>query len=82
MASSSVAGVSSPLDVVEEGSFQPLLRRAVLPMVYSSLWSMWATDLLRQAKALLNKNPLIHEFKIIKGVFITTSGSSFGVGTL
>ena len=44
-------------DVVISAS---LLRRPVLPMVYSSLWSMWATDLLRQAK-----NPLIHEIKII-----------------
>ena len=28
------------------------LSRPVLPKVYSSLWSIWATDLLRQAKAL------------------------------
>ena len=43
---------------------------------------MWVTDLLRQAKTLLNKNSLIHDFKIITGVIITMSDSSFGIGTL
>ena len=32
--------------------------------------------------SLLNKNSLIHDFKIITGIIITTSDSSFGIGTL
>ena len=32
--------------------------------------------------SLLNKNSLIHDFKIITGIFITTSDSSFGISTL
>ena len=47
------------------------LSSPVLPMAYSSLWSIWATDLLRQAH--------IHNLKIVTGVIIAMPGSSFRI---
>ena len=50
------------------------LSKPVFPIVYSSLWSIWAKDLLRHVRTVLNKNSLISDVQIFTGLFISTFG--------